>query len=121
MQHGFDGLYMDGYLQPSLQNFKQCIVKEEGCTSFMKAGRSYDCDGDGVADSGADVAGQYYAWGPAFVALMRQRLGEKAILLANSAGSLSDSSVRTAFGSFTALNLKRSLRGPIRRRICFRI
>ena len=56
-ENGFDGLYMDGYLQPNLANFQQCTTKEEGCTSFMKAGRKYDADGNGVADSGADIAG----------------------------------------------------------------
>eukprot|EP01043_Picozoa_sp_COSAG02_P067773 COSAG02_NODE_11012_length_1811_cov_3.105724_2_plen_187_part_00 len=81
------------YLQPSLENFRQCTTKEEGCTSFMKAGRKYDCDGDGVADTGEDVAGMYFAWAPAFVALIRQALGDDAIMLANSAGSISDGSL----------------------------
>ena len=84
----------DGYEQPSNINFAQCTTKEEGCTSFVKPGRKYDCDGDGVADSSADVEGMYFAWAPAFVALVRQALGQDAVMLANSAGSISDTSVR---------------------------
>jgi hypothetical protein len=92
-EHGFDGLYMDGYLEPDLVKLRQCTTKEEGCTSFMKPGRKYDIDGDGLADTAATVAGSYFAWGPAFVSMMRARLGDKAVLLANSAGSISDPSL----------------------------
>jgi hypothetical protein len=91
--HGFDGLYMDGYLEPDLVKLYQCTTKLEGCTSFMKHGRTYDIDGDGAPDSAVDVASSYFGWAPAFVALLRQELGDAAVLLANSAGALSDSSL----------------------------
>ena len=51
LDNGFDGIYLDGYVQPSRVNFNQCTLKEEGCQSFMKANHTYDIDGDGVADS----------------------------------------------------------------------
>ena len=91
--NGFDGLYLDGYLEPDLVNFQDCSVPREGCQSFMKPNRTYDIDGDGVADDAAEMNGSYFAWGPAFVAAMRTKLGQKGIVLANSAGSLSDSSL----------------------------
>ena len=84
---------MDGYLEPDLVNLKQCKTKLEGCNSFMKEGRQYDADGDGQADTAAEIAGMYFAWAPAFVAMMRKALGDEAIILANSAGSLSDPSL----------------------------
>ena len=59
----------------------------------MKQGHLYDVDGDGKADSAADVSGSYFAWAPAFVAMVRKRLGDGAVILANSAGSISDSSL----------------------------
>jgi hypothetical protein len=37
--------------------------------------------------------GMYWAWRSAFVAQLRQILGEKAIILANSAGAVSDPSL----------------------------
>jgi hypothetical protein len=37
--------------------------------------------------------GSYFAWAPAFVAAIRAKLGPKGVMLANSAGSLSDSSL----------------------------
>ena len=91
--NGFDGLYLDGYVEPDRIDFHQCALKEEGCQSFMKQGHLYDVDGDGKADSAADVSGSYFAWAPAFVAMVRKRLGDGAVILANSAGSISDSSL----------------------------
>ena len=35
----------------------------------------------------------YFAWAPAFVAMVRSRLGADAVILANSAGSISDASL----------------------------
>ena len=39
------------------------------------------------------VASTYFAWAPAFVATVRAALGPDAIMLANSAGSVSDPSL----------------------------
>ena len=61
-----------------------------GCTSFLKAGHLYDIDGDGQADTSAEILGSYFAWSPAFASMMRAKLGADAIILANSAGSVSD-------------------------------
>ena len=91
--NGFDGLYMDGYAQPNRVDFHQCTLKEEGCQSFMKPNRSYDIDGDGVADSSDKIYESYFAWAPAFVAMMRARLGPGRVMLANSAGAVSDTSL----------------------------
>ena len=74
-------------------NLKQCKTKLEGCNSFIKEGRQYDADGDGLPDTPAEIAGMYFAWAPAFIAMMRRALGEDAVILANSAGSLSDPSL----------------------------
>ena len=80
-------------MQPSKVNFDQCVLKEEGCQSFLKANHTYDIDGDGLPDSSVEIYGSYFAWALAFVALMRQKLGTERIILANSAGSISDSSL----------------------------
>eukprot|EP00040_Diaphanoeca_grandis_P013656 m.69024 g.69024 ORF g.69024 m.69024 type:complete len:375 (+) comp24034_c0_seq1:111-1235(+) len=77
-QIGFDGIYLDGYIQPSKREFHDS---------------GYDYDGDGVAETAEEQAALYFAWAPAFVAMMRQALGEKAIILANSAGAVSDTSL----------------------------
>ena len=91
-QH-FDGLYLDGYVEPDRVDFHQCALHAEGCQSFIKPGRTYDVNGDGKPDSAEQVYGQYFAWAPAFVAMVRARLGARAVLLANSAGSISDTSL----------------------------
>ena len=93
LEHGFDGLYLDGYVEPDRVDFHRCALHAEGCQSFIKPGRTYDVDGDGKPDSAAQVYGQYFAWAPAFVAMVRARLGAGAVMLANSAGSISDTSL----------------------------
>ena len=93
VDHGFDGLYLDGYVEPNKVDFDTCALKAEGCQSFMKHGRMYDIDGDGKPETSAEVYGSYFAWGPAFVAALRRRLGTSRVMLANAAGSLSDSSL----------------------------
>jgi len=79
--HGFDGLYLDGYIEADKFRFS------------IPAGEEWDLDGDGVADSAATILGSYYAWRSAFVASVRAQLGKDAIILANSAGSVSDPSL----------------------------
>ena len=44
-------------------------------------------------DSAAAVYTSYFAWAPAFVAMIRARLGPAGVILANSAGAISDSSL----------------------------
>ena len=93
LAHGFDGIYLDGYVQPSRVDFHECALKEQGCQSFIKPGHAYDIDGDGAAETPEEVTASYFAWGPAFVAAMRAKLGAKRLILANSAGAISDSSL----------------------------
>ena len=77
---GLDGIYLDGYAEPYLRS-----------STFEPTG--YDYDGDGEPETPAQAAALYFAWAPAFVAMMRRRLGDSAIILANSAGSISDSNI----------------------------
>ena len=79
--NGFDGLYLDGYVEPDKRRFA------------IPDGQSWDMDGDGVADSADTMAGSYFAWAPAFVGSLRAQLGKDVIILANSAGSVSDPSL----------------------------
>ena len=72
-QHGFDGVYLDGYLARA--------------PSYAPG---WDYDGDGVAESTADAIAQYESWAPVFVAELRKALGDDAIILANAAGPDSD-------------------------------
>ena len=93
LDHGFDGMYLDGYIQPNRIDFDQCKTKEEGCLSFMKPNRTYDINGDGKADSSVEIYSSYFGWGPAFAAMLRAKLGPGKIMLANSGGSISDPSL----------------------------
>ena len=79
LEAGFDGVYLDGYEPPT--------VKSVACAGAC------DYNGDGQADSPKEALAQYTAWAPALVARLRSRLGPSALLLANSAGPLSDSSL----------------------------
>ena len=72
---GFDGIYLDGYVQPSKKAFPET---------------GFDYDGDGVPETPAQAAALYFAWAPAFVSRMRASLGPDALILANSAGAVSD-------------------------------
>ena len=54
------GIYLDGYVQPSKVNFKdQCVLKEEGCQSFLKA--NHIIDGHGLPDSSKYMV-HIFAW-----------------------------------------------------------
>ena len=75
---GFDGIYLDGYVQPSKKAFAET---------------GFDYDGDGLPETAEQAAALYFAWAPAFVARMRASLGADALILANSAGALSDSNL----------------------------
>jgi len=52
-----------------------------------------DWNGDGVAETTAQAQAQYKVWAPVFVAQLRQRLGPKAVMIANTGSSSSDSSL----------------------------
>eukprot|EP00039_Didymoeca_costata_P031617 m.35663 g.35663 ORF g.35663 m.35663 type:complete len:367 (-) comp8923_c1_seq2:179-1279(-) len=92
-ENQFDGIYLDGYIEPDRINFEQCTTAKEGCTSFLKSGHIYDVNGDGVEDSSEVVYATYFGWAPAFVTMMRRNLGSSAVLLANSAGAISHPSL----------------------------
>jgi hypothetical protein len=88
---GFDGIYFDGYVQPDLLHFSTASAYNN--RGFFKPGHLYDLDGDGVPDDPAEANSQYFAWAPAFVAMMRSKLGDNATIIGNSAGSVSDSNL----------------------------
>ena len=73
---GFDGIYLDGY-------GRQTFTHDTG----------YDYDGDGLPETSEQVTNLYNGWAPAFVAMMRNTLGDKALILANSGEANTDSSL----------------------------
>lgn len=76
VQAGFDGMYLDGYLRERAYSFSTDL--------------KFDSNGDGAADSNLQMAAQYSSWAPVFVYKLREAWGGDAIILANSAGPLSD-------------------------------
>jgi hypothetical protein len=88
---GFDGIYFDGYVQPDLLHFS--TASKYNNRGFFKPGHQYDLDGDGMPDDPAEANTQYFAWAPAFVAMIRAKLGKNATIVGNSAGSVSDSNL----------------------------
>ena len=84
---GLDGAYLDGFLSSA--------VRAKGVAEACGAAPGAACDynGDGKPESPAEALAQYTAWAPALVARLRARLGADAVILANSAGALSDASL----------------------------
>jgi hypothetical protein len=75
LDNSFDGIYLDGYVDPS--NYK--IPK-------FPSGESYDFNNDGKPDSPEDVVKQYSTYTPLFVQRLRDLLGPSPLIIANSAG-----------------------------------
>lgn len=73
---GFDGIYLDGY-------GRQTFDKDTG----------YDYDGDGISETFAQVTSLYNGWAPAFVSMLRNSLGQDALILANSGDANTDTSL----------------------------
>ena len=79
---GFDGIYLDGYLDPATYG--------EFKTPKFPSGAMYDFNGDGKADSPQDVVKQYQTWAPYFVSQLRDLMGPDKYILSNSAGANPD-------------------------------
>jgi len=82
--NGFDGVYLDGTLN--------ALMFANGIASALSK-VSFDSDGDGLPNTVAQLIDQYVAWSPYFMASLRTRLGNSAIIVGNSAGSLSSPSL----------------------------
>jgi len=78
---GFDGIYLDGYLNPATYE-----VKEKD----FPAGSILDFNGDSIPDTVEQVQEQYKKYGPYFVDQLRQAIGPNAYLLSNSPGANPD-------------------------------
>jgi hypothetical protein len=75
---GFDGIYLDGYGRQTFDDLPNT---------------GYDYDGDGVPETAVQVQNLYNGFAPAFVAMMRNTLGRKALILANSGEANTDVSL----------------------------
>jgi len=78
---GFDGIYLDGYLNPATYE-----VKEKD----FPAGSILDFNGDSIPDTVEQVQEQYKKYGPYFVDQLRQAIGPNKYLLSNSPGANPD-------------------------------
>ena len=75
----FDGIYLDGYLNPATYK----------APKFAEGAR-YDFNGDGLPDSPEDVVAQYKTYTPMFVQRLRDLMGPSKLIIANSAGANPD-------------------------------
>lgn len=71
----FDGIYLDGYVDPS--NFKKPVLNETD---------QYDFNGDNKPDTSDEVALQYAKYAPYFVQQIRKLIGDDKYIISNSAG-----------------------------------
>jgi hypothetical protein len=74
----WDGLYIDECYR-DYPAFKESALPA-----------SFDCDGDGQADTVAKLEAQWHEWRPYLTAGLRTAAGSSKILIANTAGPLSD-------------------------------
>jgi len=79
LEQGFDGIYLDGYIDP--HTYKK---------PTFPSGVQYDFNGDDVPDTPEDVQTQYKTYTPLFVQLLREYMGENLLIIANSAGANPD-------------------------------
>jgi hypothetical protein len=93
MRHDFDGIYLDGYVEPTIKARNFVRVSRAHGHNFLEMDRLYDIDGDGHPEDTAQIAASHFAWAPSFVASLRAQLGPKRTILANSGGPISDSSL----------------------------
>eukprot|EP00295_Goniomonas_pacifica_P046131 CAMPEP_0175911126 /NCGR_PEP_ID=MMETSP0108-20121206/8031_1 /TAXON_ID=195067 ORGANISM="Goniomonas pacifica, Strain CCMP1869" /NCGR_SAMPLE_ID=MMETSP0108 /ASSEMBLY_ACC=CAM_ASM_000204 /LENGTH=346 /DNA_ID=CAMNT_0017233359 /DNA_START=1 /DNA_END=1041 /DNA_ORIENTATION=- len=77
-ENGFDGVYLDGYVSPDKAKYS------------WPSDEKMDWDGDGQPDTPEQVTQQHFAWAPTFVSRLRDIIGTSSIIIANSAGALSD-------------------------------
>jgi len=76
-----DGIYLDNSVDVQLleATFVPLLEKID-----------FDCDGDGKKNTIKEFLMQYQAWAPSVAFQLREKLGPNAIILGNSAGSLSN-------------------------------
>jgi hypothetical protein len=100
--NGCGGFNSNGFLKignitrADLQRTPSAVA--DNATFFVRDGGpaitcEYDFDGDGVPELDTERATEYWAWRSAFVAMIRKILGPQAVVLANSAGAVSDPSL----------------------------
>lgn len=91
-----NGWLKQGPLNASLLE-KTSTAVTDNTSFYLRNGSSVTCewdfDGDGKPDSPTQHEGMYWSWRSAFVAMIRQILGEDAVIVANSGGGLSDPSL----------------------------
>lgn len=99
---GYDGVYLDEYFSPTL--FDRLFFEAPGFYANM----SLDVNGDGQVDSPAEIKSQYKQWRNGVTAILRQKLGPEAVMIANTAGEGADPNLNgitlesEACGSFEA-------------------
>jgi hypothetical protein len=81
MAAGWDGFYVDccNLLYPDWRR-----------ATLLSQTTTFDCDGDGVADTIEKLENQYASNRPYFTRRLRQELGPDVILVGNSGGALAD-------------------------------
>jgi hypothetical protein len=80
----FDGIYLDG-------TCNAFVFEQARATELASLNITFDCNGDGKADTISELVAQFAAYAPVFVSELRAALGDSYVLIGNSAGSLSDS------------------------------
>lgn len=73
---GYDGLYIDNWHASFSPTWARSLVE--------LTNGSFDCNGDGLADSVESLNAQYSAWKPYYSMKLRQVLGDELLLLANT-------------------------------------
>lgn len=76
---GFDGIYLDGYLDPATYE-----------TKAFPEGSLLDFNGDSKPDTPEEVTAQYKKYAPYMVQSLRQAIGPNKYILSNSAGANPD-------------------------------
>ena len=76
MPSGYDGLYIDNWHASFSASWARSLVE--------LTNGSFDCNGDGLADTLESLNAQYSAWKPYYSMKLRQVLGDDRLLLANT-------------------------------------
>ena len=118
--NGFDGIYLDNHVATNIwtrgaiygyicicflivasaaihhEIFPRSLLRVYSFTPsshFKDDTKQFDADGDGIADSADQVIAQYTAFSNALSMGLRETLGHDAIIVGNSAGSISDAAL----------------------------
>lgn len=84
MLSGFDGMYIDEFF---------AAFPGKAYLGGYPQGTTFDADGDGLADSVAQIEAMYSRNAPRFSSALRDALGADALLIANTGGALVDSAL----------------------------